>query len=78
MRYLIAAVAALVLSACASQEPVKKAEAPAVPAAKAPQCWSGDHGRFFDVGAKTAISGVEVSCEKTSDGKNAQWMGKKH
>lgn len=76
MRYLIAAVAALVLSACASQEPVKTADAK--PAAKAPQCWSGDHGRFFDVGAKTAISGVEVSCEKTSDGKNAQWMGKKH
>jgi outer membrane biogenesis lipoprotein LolB len=75
MRYLIAAVAALVLSACASQEPVKTADAK--PAAKAPQCWSGDHGRFFDVGATTSISGVEVACEKTSDGKNAQWMGKK-
>jgi len=78
MRYLIAAVVALVLSACASQEPVKKAETPAAPVARAPQCWSGDHGKFFDVGAKTSISGVEVSCEKTSDGKNAQWMGRKH
>ena len=75
MRYLIVA-AALALSACATQEPVKTADAR--PAAKSPQCWSGDHNKFFDAGAKTTISGVEVTCEKTSDGKNAQWMGKKH
>lgn len=80
MRYLIVAAAALALSACATQEPAKKAEAapPAAAAAKAPQCWSGDHNKFFDAGAKTTISGVDVTCEKTSDGKNAQWMGKKH
>jgi hypothetical protein len=30
------------------------------------------------VGAKATISGVAVTCEKTTDGKNAQWMGKKH
>ena len=82
MRYLIVVAAALALSACATQEPAKKADtgaspAPA-PAAKAPQCWSGDHNKFFDAGAKTTISGVDVTCEKTSDGKNAQWMGKKH
>jgi hypothetical protein len=32
----------------------------------------------MDVGTKTSISGVAVVCEKTSDGKNAQWMGAKH
>jgi hypothetical protein len=78
MRYMILAVAALALSACATQEPAKKADAAPASAAKAPQCWSGDHNKFFDAGAKTTISGVEVTCEKTSDGKNAQWMGKKH
>lgn len=62
------------LAACSSQPP---AAAP-VAAAKAPQCWNGDQGLFMEVGAKAKISGVEVSCEKTSDGKNAQWMGKKH
>lgn len=76
MRYLIVAAAALFLAACATQEPVKSAEA--TPAAKTPQCWSGDHNKFFDAGAKTTISGVDVTCEKTSDGKNAQWMGKRH
>ncbi len=75
MRYLIIPTAALSLVACATQEPVKTADAKA---AKAPQCWSGDHNRFFDAGSKTSISGVEVTCEQTSDGKNAQWMGKKH
>jgi hypothetical protein len=76
MRYLIIAAAALSLAACATQEPVKTAEAK--PAAKVPQCWSGDHNKFFDAGAKTTIAGVDVTCEKTSDGKNAQWMGNKH
>lgn len=53
---------ALGLTACATQ---------------APQCWNGDAGKFEDVGAKASISGVAVVCEKTSDGKNAQWMGAK-
>ncbi|MBW7902115.1 MAG: hypothetical protein H3C26_11585 [Rhodocyclaceae bacterium] len=77
MRYPIIAAAALALAACATQEAAPARQA-AAPAAKAPQCWSGDHGRFFDVGARTTISGVDVSCEKTTDGKSAQWMGKKH
>lgn len=81
MRTLIVAAAALALAACATQEttPAKIAQPAAAqtPAAKAPQCWSGDHGKFFNVGDKTAISGVDVVCEKTSDGKNGQWMGKK-
>jgi hypothetical protein len=32
---------------------------------------------FVDVGTKASISGVAVTCEKTADGKGAQWMGKK-
>ena len=76
---LLVASAALLLSACANQSapPAAPAEAPK-PAAKAPQCYSSEHGQFFDAGSKANISGVDVVCEKTSDGKNAQWMGKKH
>ena len=71
------------LAACSSQPPAAQSNstppaAAPVAAAKAPQCWNGDQGLFMEVGAKAKISGVEVSCEKTSDGKNAQWMGKKH
>ena len=78
MRYLIVPALALVLGACAASQPAP-APAPqaAAPAAKAPQCWSSDHGKFFGVGERTGISGVDVVCEQTSDGKNAQWMGKK-
>ncbi|WP_374341815.1 hypothetical protein [Azonexus sp.] len=86
---LLALSAALALSACATQEaapakpaaaapaPAAVAAAPAAPAAKAPQCWNGDTGAFMDLGAHATISGVEVVCQKTSDGKNAQWMGAK-
>ena len=73
---------ALFLSACASQAtpPAQSAAAaPAVAAApKAAQCWNGDSGKFEAVGVKTRISGVEVVCKPTSDGKNAQWMGAGH
>lgn len=78
------AVVSLLLSACASQAtpPAQPAaaSAPAVVAAapKAPQCWNGDAGKFEAVGVKTKISGVEVVCKPTSDGKNAQWMGAGH
>lgn len=81
---LLAVSAALALSACATHEaapakPVAAAPAAvaAAPAAKAPQCWNGDTGAFMDLGAHATISGVEVVCQKTSDGKNAQWMGAK-
>lgn len=76
---LLALSAALALSACATQEaaPAKPAAVAAAPAAKAPQCWNGDTGAFMDLGAHATISGVEVVCQKTSDGKNAQWMGAK-
>ena len=81
MRSLILALAsAAMLVACASTTPTpeKTAAAPAPAAAKAaPQCYSGDHGKFLDIGTKTTISGVDVVCEATSDGKGAQWMGVK-
>lgn len=79
MRFVIAIAAAAALSACASQQaaPQKMAAAPAAEK-KAPQCWSGDAGRFFDVGAKQGISGVAVECKLTSDGKAAAWVGAKH
>ncbi len=79
--FLIVSAAALGLSACAGQPapaaPAAATASPAAAAPKAPQCWNGDAGKFMDVGSQAAISGVPVSCEKTSDGKNAQWMGKK-
>ena len=81
--FLIISAAALGLSACAGQTPAPAASTPAAAsaskaAAPAPQCWNGDAGAFMAVGAQAEISGVKVTCEKTSDGKNAQWMGKKH
>jgi hypothetical protein len=49
------------------------------PAAKpGAQCYSGDHGKFFDVDEKTTIAGVAVTCKATADGKSGQWMGSKH
>ena len=80
---LLAIAATLTFTACASQTPApeaaKPAPAPAAAAApKASQCYNGDAGMFVDVGTKASISGVAVTCEKTADGKGAQWMGKKH
>lgn len=80
--FLATSAIALGLTACASQAPTPApaapAAAPAAAAPKAPQCWNGDTSAFMDVGTKTSISGVAVVCEKTSDGKSAQWMGAKH
>lgn len=81
MRTLIPAFPVLLLAACASQAPApaEKAAAPATSAAKSgPQCYSGDHSRFFNVGEKTSIAGVNVVCKAAGDGKAAQWMGDKH
>lgn len=77
--FLATSAIALGLTGCATQTPAPAekpvASATATPAAKAPQCWNGDAGKFEDVGSQASISGVTVVCEKTSDGKNAQWMG---
>ena len=80
---LIAAAVALTLTACATQSPppapapAPAAAAPAPAPKPAPQCYNGDSGKFEAVGTVATISGVKVACEKTSDGKNAQWMGAK-
>lgn len=78
--FLVTSAIFLGLSACANQPaPTAQSTAPAVASTpKAPQCWNGDSSQFMDVGSKASISGVAVSCEKTADGKSAQWMGKKH
>jgi FlaG/FlaF family flagellin (archaellin) len=81
MRSIIALLAATtVLAACSSQTTAPAASSSAAPvaAAKAPQCYNGDASKFVDVGTAASISGVNVTCEKTADGKGAQWMGKKH
>ncbi len=77
MRTALVLVSAMFLAACASQTaaPEKVAAAPA--AKPGPQCYSGDHGRFFKVEEKTTIAGVAVICKATSDGKAGQWMGSK-
>jgi hypothetical protein len=88
---IIAAALALTLTACATQStppaaaptpaaapaPAPAAAAAPAPAPKAPECYNGDAGKFEAVGTTTSISGVKVVCEKTADGKNAQWMGVK-
>ncbi|MCK6420574.1 MAG: hypothetical protein L6Q73_06660 [Aquabacterium sp.] len=71
---------AVLAAGCASQTP-SSTPAPAAAktaAAKVPQCYSGDAGRFFNVGEKTTLAGLEVACTATSDGKNGQWMSAKH
>ena len=78
MRIVLALASAVLLAACASQSapPEKVAMAPA--AKPGPQCYSGDHGRFFNIEEKATIAGVAVTCKATADGKSGQWMGSKH
>ena len=90
MRSLFILSSAILLSACAGQQAVPEKSAPAtapvaapapVAAApvekKAPQCYSGDAGKFFNVGDKTTVSGIEVICATNSDGKAGQWAAVK-
>jgi len=79
------ALITVLTTACATQPtpapapaPAPAAQAAAKPAAKAPQCWSGDESKFIDVGVKATVAGVNVECKLTGDGKAAQWMGTKH
>ncbi len=71
--------AAALIAGCASTAPsTAPAAAEKKPeVAKVAQCYSGDTGRFFGIGEKTTISGLEVTCTATSDGKNGQWMSAK-
>ena len=75
MRILTTLGLVVTLAACASPAPTPAAPAASAEKKAAPQCWSGDHSKFFDAGTKTAISGVNVECKATSDGKAAQWVG---
>ncbi len=78
MRTTLALASVALLTACASQSapPEKVAAAPA--AKPGAQCYSGDHGKFFDVDEKATIAGVAVTCKATADGKSGQWVGSKH
>lgn len=84
----IATIATIaVLSACASKTPVPEkaavvpSQAPVAAAVAAekvvPKCYSGDAGKFFSVGDKTNIAGIDVECKPNSDGKSGQWMAVK-
>jgi hypothetical protein len=80
MRSLIVIAIAAALTACSTQPEIAAAPAAAPAHAevkKAPQCWSGDAGKFFDVGARETVSGVAVECKLTADGKAASWVGAK-
>ena len=59
-----APVAAPAVTAPVAAAPVEK---------KAPQCYSGDDSKFFNVGDKAMVSGIEVVCGTNSDGKAGQW-----
>lgn len=78
MRTVLALASLVLLAACASQGTAPEKIAMASAAKPGPQCYSGDHGRFFNVEEKSTIAGVAVTCKATSDGKAGQWMGSKH
>ena len=78
MRTILVLASAALLAACASQSTTPEKVAAAPVAKPGPQCYSGDHGRFFNVEEATTIAGVAVTCKATSDGKAGQWMGSKH
>ncbi len=78
MRTTLVLASVALLAACASQNAPSEKIAVAPAAKPGPQCYSGDHGRFFNVEEKATIAGVAVTCKATSDGKAGQWMGSKH
>ncbi len=75
---LISAASVLFLAACASDGTPPPKIHTAEAAKPAPSCFNGDDGKFYPVGQKAVVSGVEVACTATSDGKSGQWMGAKH
>lgn len=78
MRIVLVLASLVLFSACASQSTAPEKVALASAAKPGPQCYSGDHGRFFNVEEATTIAGVAVICKATADGKSGQWMGSKH
>jgi len=78
MRSLLVLLAATTALAACSTQTTAPADKSSAAVSKKAQCYNGDAGKFVDVGTTATISGVNVTCEKTSDGKGAQWMGKKH
>lgn len=44
---------------------------------KVPQCYSGDDSKFFNVGEKATVAGINVVCGTNSDGKAGQWSAVK-
>lgn len=78
MRTILVLASVALLAACANQSAPPEKVAMAPTAKPGAQCYSGDHGKFFDVDEKATIAGVAVTCKATSDGKSGQWMGSKH
>lgn len=79
MRLVVTAiVSALLLSACANEVVAPAQTTRTEPQKPAPRCYSGDDGKFHPVGQKAVISGIEVVCSVTADGKSGQWMGTKN
>ncbi len=71
-------VSVLLLSACASESAAPSQAKSAEADKPTPRCYSGDDGKFYSVGQNAKISGVDVTCAATSDGKSGQWLGVKH
>lgn len=42
------------------------------------QCYSGESEKFYNVGEKATIGGVNVICELTADQKSGKWVSIKH
>jgi hypothetical protein len=49
------------------------ASAPAPAPKKVAQCYSGDEDKFFNVGDKAKIAGIDATCGTNSDGTVGQW-----
>ena len=60
MRTILVLASAALLAACASQSTTPEKVAAAPVAKPGPQCYSGDHGRFFNVEEATTIAGLVI------------------
>lgn len=73
MRSSILFVVVAALAGCAAPAP-SAAPVAMFDMIAAARCWSTDHSRFFDVGARASIAGVVVDCKPTADGRAARWV----